>query len=90
MKDKKTIKDLYMSIQEEFGREIMNKKEYDDISKESNKLYEQLKSMIDEKEFNVFGDFIDSYTQQMSIEIEEYFVKGFSIANKLRDESLSK
>ena len=79
-----------MSIQEEFGREIMNKKEYDDISKESNKLYEQLKSMINEKEFNVFGDFIDSYTQQMSIEIEEYFVKGFSIANKLRDESLSK
>lgn len=46
--------------------------------------------MIDEKEFDIFRDFIDKYTQQLSIEIEEYFVKGFSIANKLRDESLSK
>ena len=45
--------------------------------------------MTDE-EYDLFGDFVDSYTDQMVIEIEEYFVKGFSMANKLRDDSLSR
>ena len=50
----------------------------------------ELRKTMTEEEYDKLDDFIDKYTQQMVIEIEEYFIEGFSIANRLRDESLMK
>lgn len=88
MKDKKTIKKLYSLIQEDLSKEIIKTERYKEISKESNELYEQLKNKITEDEYDLFSDFVDKYTEQMVVEIEEYFVEGFSMANQFRDESL--
>ena len=88
MEDKKTIKKLYSLIQEDLSKEIIKTERYKEISKESNELYEQLKNKITEDEYDLFSDFVDKYTEQMVVEIEEYFVEGFSMANQFRDESL--
>lgn len=88
LKDKKTIKKLYSLIQEDLSKEIIKTERYKEISKESNELYEQLKNKITEDEYDLFSDFVDKYTEQMVVEIEEYFVEGFSMANQFRDESL--
>ena len=63
---------------------------YKNASEKSYNLYNQVKNTMTDEEYDLFGDFVDSYTDQMVIEIEEYFVKGFSMANKLRDDSLSR
>ena len=88
MKNKETIRQLYNLIQEDFNRKIVSKNEYKNVSKKSDDLLEELRKTITDKEYDILGDFIDSYTELAVIESEEYFVKGFSIANKLRDESL--
>jgi len=88
MKNKETIRQIYNLIQEDFNSEIVSKKEYKNVSKKSDDLLEELRKTITDKEYDILGDFIDSYTELAVIESEEYFVKGFSIANKLRDESL--
>ena len=88
MKNKETIRQIYNLIQEDFNSEIVSKREYKNVSKKSDDLLEELRKTITDKEYDILGDFIDSYTELAVIESEEYFVKGFSIANKLRDESL--
>lgn len=88
MKDKKTIKKLYSMIQEDLSREIVKTERYKEISKKSNELYEKLKDKMTEEDYDLFSDFVDRYTDQMVVEIEEYFVEGFSMANQFRDESL--
>ena len=88
MKNKETIRQLYNLIQEDFNRKIVSKNEYKNVSKKSDDLLEELRKTITDKEYDILGDFIDSYIELAVIESEEYFVKGFSIANKLRDESL--
>ena len=40
--------------------------------------------------YKKFENFMDEYLYLVSIENEEFFAQGFSMANKLRDESLSK
>ena len=90
MKNKETIRQIYNLIQEDFNREIVSKNEYKNVSKKSDDLLEELRKTITDKEYDILGDFIDSYIELAVIESEEYFVKGFSIANKLRDESLIK
>ena len=90
MENKETIRQLYNLIQEDFNSEIVSKNEYKNVSKKSDDLLEELRKTITDKEYDILGDFIDSYTELAVIESEEYFVKGFSIANKLRDESLTR
>lgn len=90
MKNKETIRQIYNLIQEDFNREIVSKNEYKNVSKKSDDLLEELRKTITDKEYDILGDFIDSYIELAVIESEEYFVKGFSIANKLRDESLTR
>ena len=88
MKNKKSIRELYHLIQEDFSREITKTDKYKNASEKSYNLYNQVKNTMTDEEYDLFGDFVDSYTDQMVIEIEEYFVKGFSMANKFRDESI--
>ena len=75
-------------IQEDFSREIVKTERYKEISQKSNELYEKLKDRMTEEDYDLFSDFVDRYTDQMVVEIEEYFVEGFSMANQFRDESL--
>ena len=81
MKNKKSIRELYRLIQEDFTREITKTDKYKNASEKSYDLYNQVKNTMTDEEYDLFGDFVDSYTDQMVIEIEEYFVKGFSMAN---------
>ena len=73
-----------------YNKQITKTDKYKNASEKSYELYNQVKNTMTNEEYDLFGDFVYSYTNQMVIEIEEYFVKGFSMANKLRYESLTK
>lgn len=88
MLDKKTIRDLYNYMQDELDEYIVNSPKYKEISKRYDEKETLLKKMIGKEEFAIFEDFVDIYTELIGLEAEENFVKGFSLANRYRDESM--
>lgn len=88
MQDKETIRDLYNYVQDELEEDIVNNPKYKEISKRYDEKETLLKKMIGKEEFAIFEDFVDIYTELIGLEAEENFVKGFSLANKYRDESM--
>lgn len=51
---------------------------------------EILKNSLTKEEYSLYEDIMNIYSELMDFETEEGFMKGFSIANKLRDESLER
>lgn len=88
MQDKKTIRDLYNYIQDELEENIVNNPKYKEISKRYDEKETLLKKLIGKDEFRLFEEFVDIYTELIEFEAEENFVKGFSLANRYRDESI--
>lgn len=88
MQDKKTIRDLYNYVRDELDEIIVNNPKYKEISKRYNEKENLLKKLIGKDEFEIFEEFVDIYTELIGLEAEENFVKGFSLANSYRDESM--
>lgn len=88
MSDKKSIRDLYNYVQDELDEYIVNSSKYKEISKRYDEKENLLKKMIGKEEVAIFEDFVDIYTELIGLEAEENFVKGFSLANRYRDESI--
>lgn len=88
MQDKENIRNLYNYVQDELDEIIVNSPKYKEISKRYNEKEDLLKKLIGKDEFTIFEDFVDIYTELIGLEAEENFVKGFSLANKYRDESM--
>ena len=90
MNNNEPIEELYYSIYEKYNNKIANTQEYKDIMEKSDELLKELKCTISDKEYDTLGEFIDKYTELISLGQKEYFVKGFSMANKLVIDSLDK
>ena len=88
MQDKKTIRDLYNYVRDELDEIIVNNPKYKEISKRYDEKENLLKKLIGKDEFEIFEEFVDIYTELIGLEAEENFVKGFSLANSYRDESI--
>lgn len=88
--NKKTIRKIYDYALEDFDKILLKNSKYNKTRKKCNKVEDELKDFIGKDGYKKFENFMDEYLYLVSIENEEFFVQGFSIANKLRDESLSK
>lgn len=88
MPDRKSIRELYNYIQDELDEDIVNSLKYKEISKRYDEKETLLKKMLEKEEFAIFEEFVDIYTELIGFEAEENFVKGFSLANRYRDESI--
>ena len=88
MQDKENIRNLYNYVQDELDEIIVNSPKYKEIFKRYNEKEDLLKKLIGKDKFTIFEDFVDIYTELIGLEAEENFVKGFSLANKYRDESM--
>lgn len=90
MADSNTIRALFDYIQDDLDQELVDNPKYKEITKRYDEKERLLKNSIGKDEFKIFEDFVDIYSELISFEAEENFVKGFSMANKLRDEALMK
>ena len=88
--NKKTIRKIYDYALEDFDKILLKSSKYNKTRKKCNKVEDELKDFIGKDGYKKFENFMDEYLYLVSIENEEFFVQGFSMANKLRDESLSK
>ena len=88
--NKKTIRKIYDYALEDFDKILLKNSKYNKTRKKCNKVEDELKDFIGKDGYKKFENFMDEYLYLVSIENEEFFVQGFSMANKLRDESLIK
>lgn len=88
--NKKTIRKIYDYFLEDFDKILLNNSKYKKIREKCNKAEDELKGFIGKDSYRKFENFMNEYLYLINIENEEFFVQGFSIANKLRDESLRK
>ena len=88
--DKQTIRELYNILQKKLNEELINTDKYKEISGRCDIADEILKNSLTKEEYSLYEDVMNIYSELMDFETGEGFVKGFSIANKLRDESLER
>ncbi len=86
----KEIRKLYDFLLPEIYTKIVKNSNYIKTRKLCDELEEELKNFIGKDGYKKFENFMDEYLYLVSIENEEFFTQGFSMANKLRDESLIK
>ena len=82
------ISKIYESVIVENDRELIDSLEYQTIRHKCDTKEDKLKELIGKDKFRKFEEFMEDYCELSELENEFYFIKGFSKANKLRDEAL--
>ena len=84
------ISKIYENVIEENDRELIDSLEYQTLRHKIDKNEDILKELIGKEKFKKYENFMEDYCELSELCNEFYFIKGFSKANKLRDEALSK
>lgn len=90
MFNKSEIEKIYETVICEHDTTLIDSLEYQSIRRKCDSKEDKLKELIGKGKFRKFEEFMEDYCELSELENEYYFTKGFSIANKLRDEALSK
>ena len=90
MFNKSEIEKIYESVICEHDTTLIDSQEYQSIRGRCNSKEDRLKELIGKEKFRKFEEFMEDYCELSELENEYYFTKGFSVANKLRDEALMK
>ena len=83
----KTIRKIFDYALEDLDQIVLKNPKYIKNRKICNKLEDELRKFIGKDGYRKFEEFMDAYLALGYIENEEIFVQGFSMANRLRDES---
>lgn len=86
----KTIRKMFLSVEDEFYTSLIDLADYKKINNRINIAEEVLINSINHEQFHLLDDVISLQNEMASFYVEEAYVKGFTDANKLRDESLSR
>ena len=87
MKDKKSIRELYLAIENEFNDELVLMDTYKEIINRRINKAEFLEKELTKNNFDQFREYVDIESEMQGFQMEEAFVKGFSIAYQLFVES---
>ena len=82
------ISKIYENVIEENDRELIDSFEYQTIRHKIDRNEDKLRELIGKEKFKKYEDFMEDYCELSELCNEFYFIKGFSKANKLRDEAL--
>lgn len=88
--EKSKIRKLYNSLLEDIDESILKSNKYQETREKVNIKEEELRKLIGKEELKKQEDFMDEYIWLNHIAQEETFIYAFSLANRLRDESLSR
>ena len=83
----KSIRKIFDYALEDLDQIILRNPKYINNRKICNKLEDELREFIGKDGYRKFEKFMDAYLALGYVENEEFFVQGFSMANRLRDES---
>ena len=84
----KTIRKMFLSVEDEFYTSLTDLADYKEIINRSDFSEKNLMNSINREQFPLLDEVLSLQNELSSFYVEEAYVKGFSDANKLRDESL--
>ena len=82
------ISKIYENVIVENDRELIDSLEYQTLRHKIDRNEDKLKELIGKEKFKQYEDFMEDYCELSELCNEYYFIKGFSKANRLRDEAL--
>lgn len=82
------ISKIYENTIVENDKDLIDSLEYQTIRHKIDKNEDKLRELIGKEKFRQYEEFMEDYCELSELCNEFYFIKGFSKANKLRDEAL--
>lgn len=86
--DKKAVRELYKGIEEILSKELVKNDKYKEIVNRRSAKEDEIKSDVSKSEFDLIQEYIEIENEASAAEMEEAFVKGFTMAFQLLIDSL--
>ncbi len=88
MKNKKSIRELYLSVETQLNDNLVLMDSYKEIVNRRNEKEILLENQLTQNDFKLFQEYVDIESEMQGLEMEESFIRGFSIAYQLFVDSL--
>ena len=88
MMKNKTIRKVFLGIENELYKSIQNSEKYKELREESKIHEEMLLETLNYDQERLFDEVWSSIGESEALYLEAGYIRGFKDANKLRDESL--
>ncbi len=88
MVDKKSVRELFKAIEESFNFELVENGRYKEATNRRKNKIDAIQNSVSKQDFDLLQEYIEIENEVSSIEMEEVFVKGFSVAMQLIVDSL--
>lgn len=82
------VRELYKMVEEKFNAELIKTDAYQEVCTRRKQKRELLETCLGKEEYAILKEYLDVYNEVVSVEMEEAFVKGFTLANQLLIDSL--
>lgn len=83
-----SIRDLYKMVEDQFNAELIKTDAYKEACTRRRQKRELVETCLSKEEYAILQEYLDVYNEVASVEMEEAFVKGFTLANQLLIDSL--
>lgn len=88
MVDKKSVRELFKAIEEQFNFELVELDKYKEVVNRRRNKSDLIENSVSKQDFDLIQEYLEIENEASSIEMEEAFVKGFSTAYQLLIDSL--
>ena len=88
MADKKSVRELFKTIEEQFNFDLVELDKYKEVVNRRRNKSDLIENSVSKQDFDLIQEYLEIENEASSIEMEEAFVKGFSTAYQLLIDSL--
>ena len=88
MVDKKSVRELFKAIEEQFNFDLVELDKYKEVVNRRRNKSDLIESSVSKQDFDLIQEYLEIENEAPSIEMEEAFVRGFSTAYQLLIDSL--
>lgn len=88
MVDKKSVRELFKAIEEQFNFDIVELDRYKEVVNRRRNKSDLIENSVSKQDFDLIQEYLEIENEASSIEMEEAFVRGFSTAYQLLIDSL--
>lgn len=88
MVDKKSVRELFKAIEEQFNFDLVELDRYKEVVNRRRNKSDFIENSVSKQDFDLIQEYLEIENEASSIEMEEAFVRGFSTAYQLLIDSL--
>ncbi len=88
MVDKKSVRELFKAIEEQFNFDLVELDRYKEVVNRRRNKSDLIENSVSKQDFDLIQEYLEIENEASSIEMEEAFVSGFSTAYQLLIDSL--